>query len=449
MFARLSCVLLLLAPFSFSQPAAQNPAADELKMVVILTRHGVRSPLSVPAVQDPWPKNQPDWGVDCCGDLTPSGEQLVRLMGAYYHDYYADPKRNLLPKECPAKEVYIRADNEERTVQTGRELAQGLAGRSPGCNILVDFQPTTPSGCTLLNDKTCQRKSTVDLLFHAAYPSDPQPQIQPIADDINGRYSDLLKQYRKPIDDLKATLCPAQNCLPLDCPSRPKAQCAYYSPDDKKLHWDGPFNVGSTASEIFLLEYASALPCAQVGWDRVTFKNLDKDCPGKGQLFRQMQEIHTAYFQETQRAPYIAKIQGTPLLNAIAEQLIRAKSGNPPAQKLVIYSGHDTNIANVAAMLGVCWKLPDLPQDDTPPAGAMVFELYKNTQTEKYSLHIRYVYQLLKQLRTKAALTLSNPPQWIEVAVPRCKQNCDLEAFQELVSNPMSERQACTASDPK
>ena len=83
MLARLLCALLFIAP-----ALAQN----QLKMVVILTRHGVRSPLSPMSnhAKDSWPLNQPDWGVDCCGDLTPSGEQLVRLMGAYYRDYYGN-----------------------------------------------------------------------------------------------------------------------------------------------------------------------------------------------------------------------------------------------------------------------------------------------------------------------------------------------------------------------
>src|SRR4029077_4359369 len=85
MLARLLCV------FFFIAPALAQSASGQLKMVVILTRHGVRSPTGAANVKDPWPKLQPDWGVDCCGDLTPTGKQLVRLMGTYYRDYYAAP----------------------------------------------------------------------------------------------------------------------------------------------------------------------------------------------------------------------------------------------------------------------------------------------------------------------------------------------------------------------
>ncbi|HEY2233410.1 MAG TPA: histidine-type phosphatase [Candidatus Angelobacter sp.] len=443
MFARVLCALLLVAPCTFAQSAGNDqPAADQLKMVVILTRHGVRSPLSVRTVQDPWPENQQDWSVDYPGDLTPAGEELVRLMGAYYHEYYSH--RGLLPRNCPAKEVSIWADNEERTVQTGRELAQGLAGRSSGCNISVNFRrPYSP--CTLSEDKnSCQRPSSNDQLFHPLSSSDDAAGLQAIADDINSRYSDLLKQYRKPFADLKATLCPAKgDCLPLDCPSQPQAQCAYYSSKDKKLHWDGPFNVGSTASEIFLLEYANGLPCAKVGWGRVTFNTPNKDlnCSSTGQLFRQMQEIHTAYFQETQRALYIAAIQSIPLVVKIADKLDKAMQPKPPAERLVIFSGHDTNIANVAALLGLSWKLPDLPDNDTPPAGALVFELYKDSQTDTYWLQARYVYQLLEQLRTKAVLTLDQPPKWIELTFPGCESKCRYDVFKNSVVQPALHKQ--------
>src|SRR5207302_1285806 len=129
MLARLLCALIFIAP------AWAQSASTQLKMVIVLSRHGVRSPLSPMSAyaKDAWPDNQRDWQVDCCGDLTPSGEELARLMGEYYHAYYAHQK--LLPEGCPEKQVFIWADNEERTVQTGRELAQGLADGAPGCDI--------------------------------------------------------------------------------------------------------------------------------------------------------------------------------------------------------------------------------------------------------------------------------------------------------------------------
>jgi 4-phytase/acid phosphatase len=154
-----------------------------------------------------------------------------------------------------------------------------------------------------------------------------------------------------------------------------------------------------------------------------------------------MQEIHTAYFQETQRALYIAAIQSIPLVVKIADKLDKAMQPKPPAERLVIFSGHDTNIANVAALLGLSWKLPDLPDNDTPPAGALVFELYKDSQTDTYWLQARYVYQLLEQLRTKAVLTLDQPPKWIELTFPGCESKCRYDVFKNSVVQPALHKQ--------
>jgi 4-phytase/acid phosphatase len=398
-------------------------------MVVVLTRHGVRSPLTLPT-KNPWPENQKDWGVDCCGDLTPSGEQLVRLMGAYYRAYYQ--KQGFLPAGCPSKEVYIWADNEERTIQTGRELAQGLAGEAPGCSISVDSLAYNPPGCTSQSGKDCQRGKAgpIDPLFHLASQPDPnqQAQLQAVADDINRRYDKLKADHLNQLQALQRVLgCPSAPCF-LDLPHE-----ARLSPDKKSVQWEGPFNVGSTVSEIFLLEYASSLPCNKVGWGHVLFKS--PDCSGPGERFRDMQEIHTAYFQEVQRAPFIAALQGWHMLLEIILDLNEGRKPKPE-HKLIIYSGHDTIIANVAGILGLNWDLEGFPKNDTPPAGALVFELYRDPAKNKYVVHARYVYQTLDQLRTK----VDSPPRSVPLSFPSCKGDCELQEFENAVHSAMDKQ---------
>jgi 4-phytase/acid phosphatase len=429
MLARLLCALLFIAP-----ALAQN----QLKMVVILTRHGVRSPTGAAYVKAPWPKLQPDWGVDCCGDLTPTGKQLVRLMGAYYRDYYAQ----LLPPGCPDKQVYIRADNEERTMETGRELAKGLEGDSTRCNIPVHSAGYKPQPCNT-SGGNCQRGKPTDPLFHL--PSSYKPDVnrmQAIARHINQSYPGLREKYSRQLEALRKTLCPSENCTPI--PEKPAAVDS-----NGKLTWDGPFSAGSTASEIFLLEYGNGMPCEKVGWGRVIFNS--PDCSGPGQLFRDMQEIHTAYFQEMQRAHYIAQMQGFNLLNEIASRLNQGTGPTAPQQKLVILAGHDTNIANIAGIFDFKWKPCDLPENDTPPAGALVFELYKDPQQTGYSVRVRYVYQKVEQLRTKAKLTRTSPPQWLEVALITCKNNdCDIRKLDKSAIKPAGDQQAaCTGPADK
>jgi 4-phytase/acid phosphatase len=429
MLARLLCIFFFLAP------AWAQTTSNQLKMVIVLSRHGVRSPLSPMSAyaNDPWPDNQKDWQVDCCGDLTPAGEQLVHLLGTYYRSHYA--REGLLPATCPVKEVGIWADNEERTILTARQFALGLADGLPGCDVPVQSLPYNPPGCSpSQNDPSCQRGKAgpPDLWFHPLSklgPPDPA-KIQQVVDGINSRYDQLQTKHLKPLQALQEALgcciCPGLPCTLLSLPHK-----ASVGEDGKSVKWEGAFNIGSTASEIFLLEYAHGMPCGKVGWGRADFNN--PDCSGHGQSFRLMQEVHTAYFQEMQQAPYIAQIQGSNLTNQVLTRFQQAVKSDSLPQKLVILAGHDTNIANVAAMLNLHWKLPDLPDDDTPPAGALIFELYAGPEKGQHFVRMHYVHQTLRQLRTRAVLTDERPPNWVHLTMSPCETSCDFQKFEKIL----------------
>ena len=82
--ARLARVAAFVA-FVAAWPAVAGPL--ELKYVVIVSRHGVRSPtwdrerLNEYSSQ-PWP----DWGV-APGELTPHGRDLIKILGSYYREW--------------------------------------------------------------------------------------------------------------------------------------------------------------------------------------------------------------------------------------------------------------------------------------------------------------------------------------------------------------------------
>src|SRR5580698_8196896 len=120
-FTRFAALVLLAG--CFSAPAAH---ADELKLAIILTRHGVRSPLQSNEAlaafsAQPWPKWETPPGIQ-----TPHGNQLIALMGDYYRARF---QRSGLLSGDPAVDgplVYIRADNDQRTIETARILGKAL-----------------------------------------------------------------------------------------------------------------------------------------------------------------------------------------------------------------------------------------------------------------------------------------------------------------------------------
>ena len=118
--------------------AAGAAPPPQLRYLVIISRHGVRSPtwnserLNQYAAE-PWP----EWGVPP-GNLTPHGRALMKLMGAYYREWLSG-ERLLSKKGCgDVGRIYIHADTDQRTIETGRALAETLL---PGCPVAVHSEP--------------------------------------------------------------------------------------------------------------------------------------------------------------------------------------------------------------------------------------------------------------------------------------------------------------------
>src|SRR5262249_5509867 len=128
---RFLTTILLTAATLVQQPSTVK---SKLVYVVILSRHGVRSPTaSNEAISqyaaEPWP----DWGV-APAELTPHGRKLTEILGAWYRAWLADD--GLLPETgCkPASAIHVRADVDQRTRESARALSSGMF---PGCTIQV------------------------------------------------------------------------------------------------------------------------------------------------------------------------------------------------------------------------------------------------------------------------------------------------------------------------
>src|SRR5580765_3405258 len=125
--ARVVLISVLLA----AGTAHAQPVTGDLVKVVVVSRHGVRTPLDPKndsrgdktlwtLRQGGWPKkddwNPRSWPNREAGELTKAGSDLAKLMGGYYRSEYA----RLLP-DGPCLEnngVFIRADVDERTEAT-------------------------------------------------------------------------------------------------------------------------------------------------------------------------------------------------------------------------------------------------------------------------------------------------------------------------------------------
>jgi 4-phytase/acid phosphatase len=426
----LNLLIALLMPSGGTATPKNAPAPKpKLSFAVILTRHGVRSPIQRPEElkaysNEPWPA----WGVPS-GDLTPQGRKLMTLFGSYYRSYFL--ANGLLPSTgCEGTDrIHIRADVDERTRETGRALASGIM---PGCNLDVRVI-------------SAEKDPLFSPLLAGISEPDRALAVASIAGRIGGNPNALIGAIRPAFDMLREVLlgcaptspCPAEKQpgkqAILDQPSNIEAVRGWQSADIQ-----GPLKIGSSLSEALLLEYANGMEGRDLGWGRLT----------SGKLLEIMR-IHAAYADLTRQTPYVARIQASNLLSHILRSMAQAVSGTTlggslgkSGDRVLVIVGHDTNLSNIAGMLGISWLLDGYQPAETPPGGALVFELWEQG-TGGFEVNTYFTAQSLEQMRKVLSPSLDNPPLKSPIFVPGCSQGdqnmtCTWEAFQRTVNGAIN-----------
>jgi 4-phytase/acid phosphatase len=404
-------------PWSAGLALAQGTPArgEELKFVAIVTRHGVRPPTVSndqinPYSAQPWPK----WDVPP-GYLTAHGRALMKLFGAYDRAQFA--RAGLFaPSGCAdVPRVYFWADTDERTIETGRALAEGML---PGCTVEVHSAPA----------------GTRDPLFNPIAAgvghADPELAVAAVAGRIGGHPEALLTAYRPALETMRQVLTAGktvkQPLLDLPVSLGPAA--------GGLVEMRGPLATAATLAEDFLLEYTNGMEGHDLGWGRLTESNL-----------RQMMTLNTAFTDLTRRTPQIARTSASNLLSHVLKAMEQAATGKAvpgaigrPGDRMLVIVGHDSTLSNIQGTLNLSWLLPGYQPNDTPPGGALVFELWRQPAGGAYSVRTYYTAQTLEQMRQSLPLTLASPPAKATVFVPGCStakagSPCDWKAFQRTI----------------
>ena len=406
-YAALAAFLL-----SFPHPAPAEDAPVEntrLLKVVALGRHGVRPPTQSPETLATWSvRAWPEWKTPP-GHLTARGAALIRAEGEILREELAF--NGLLPAtECPKTGgIFLYADNEERTLATARAMLEGLA---PGCGMEVF------SG-----------RESRDPVFHPVKSGFmPSPRLSAQEKDELAR--NLLAVHRdveKSLAELSALLGPsAAMCMPgqSSCTLEERPSSLNFPEPGKReeVSLKGGLAMASTLAEILLLEslewpeeaqmipaempvilpQGPGTPVEQKAREIILAPRSDR--PGvfplplrprwkvapmdEGGLIMvnpatalRLLPVHTKVQGAVQRFPAVANQEGMPLLLLMTEAL----AGTSPITaankaKLVVFSGHDTNMVNIAGLLGLHWDNGPFPKDSTPPGSMLVLRLWDTPQ---------------------------------------------------------------------
>jgi len=394
----------------------------QLRYVVIITRHGVRSPTWTserlnPYAAEPWP----DWGVPP-GNLTAHGRILMQLMGTYYHEWLSREHLLQLQGCGDVGRIYIHADTDQRTIETGHALAETLL---PGCT--VDVHSVTEGG--------------KDPLFDPIEAGIAKPDGEIAARAVRERLGDNPKQFielhRAAFQALQVVLAGG------GAPKKPiePPQEITVTATEKSVKLNEPWNLASTLSEDLLLEYTDGMQGKDLGWGRLDANTLLR-----------VLDLHAVSSDLTRRTRYLAQARGSNLLDHVLRSMEQAETGKavpgalgPLGTAVLIVSGHDTNLANLSGMLGLTWRLPGYQPDDTPPGGALIFSLWQQPDTGHYVVRTQYLAQTLEQMRNATPLTLAAPPAKQDVTVEGCEfatasLGCTWETFEKSLEKAIDRR---------
>jgi 4-phytase/acid phosphatase len=387
-----------------------------------VNRHGVRSPTASNEQLDkhsatPWPT----WPVES-GFLSPRGEELMRLMGGYYRVLYGG--RGLVQADdCPtAGTVAAWTDLSQRTRTSGAAL---LAGMYPRCaNLPLRNQANFTVPDPLFNPQPTA-SCAMDLAANRAA----------ILARVGGSFASVQRDNAAALSMMQSVLCPADatrgagggSCGEAGMPT------SIVGGTEDGVRLRGPLGYASTAAENFLMQAAEGMPEDQVAWGRLAHDAA----------LRELLTLHQLDQDLTQKTKPIAQQRGSNLLTLIGAILVNghsfpghAATGQPVRLGLLV--GHESNIHNVAALLGLTWQIPGFLPGEATPGGALAFEQFREVRSEKRYVRIAYYAQTLDEMRRRAPLTYRDPPGMVQVALPACSADlvnnaCPLETFLKIV----------------
>jgi 4-phytase / acid phosphatase len=406
--------LVLLATLAFAQ--------DEIRAVVVLSRHGVRAPLASEIRgslynAQPWP----EWR-DSTGVLTEHGSAALRLMGAWYNAHYP----GMFPGgACDPQTIYTEANTSQRTVASAQTLLQGL-----GCKAEVTVKPAGQPN-PLFGPGAVAGQADTEKLANA------------IRGRLGGQPDWWTNAFTEPLGEMRHVLL---DCAGSDC-SKSKENLSTVPAIVKAatgrdlVTVDGPVAMGADFAEHFLLQYTEGLPMEKVGWGRVSRPVLNR-----------LMEMNTRYHDFVLRTPYYAQIAASDLAFRIEATLQQAAAMKEvpgalgsPANRFVLLAGHDSNLTWLGGLLRMDWLLPDQTFNATTPGSAIVFELRRNRVSGEDSVRAFFVSQTLDQIRSLTPLTGAEQPAMAPVFIPGCSgsradYSCSVDAFSEAVEAAIDQR---------
>lgn len=398
----INITLLFLCPLLAMAQLQRSDAFKEqykLKEVVILSRHNIRSSLSVNGsmLQKMTPHEWIKWSA-APSELTLRGGALETIMGQFFRKWTVDEglfTENAVPT---VDEVNFYANSMQRTIATAQYFSSGFM---PVANLHINHR-FTPSKMDPVFFPALTKSSE-------AFKAQALKEIAAMGGKkgivgINEGLKDSYQLIERVLDLKNSPACKSgEVCAFNDYNTQLKLEKG----DEPNMK--GSLKFANSASDALILQYYEDTDPVQAAFGQ----KLSND------EWEKIAKVKDVYGDVLFTAPIVAVNVAHPLLVYMKDEL------NAKNRKFTFLCGHDSNIASVNAALEVEeYSLPQSIEKKTPIGSKLVFEKWVDKAGKEF-VAVNIVYQTTEQLRNVTLLNLENRPVVFSLKLKGLKANAD------------------------
>ena len=391
--------LVIFSTLASAEEAKENNKAYQLKEMVILSRHNIRSPLSGngSVLAEITPYKWFEW-TSAPSELSLRGGELETLMGQFFRKWLVHEglmTENYIPAEG---EFRFYANSMQRTIATAQYFSSGML---PVANVRIEhkFAPSKmdPVFTPKLNfvsenfrlealKQIAQKAGVTDTKMMSSKINNELATLEKVLDFKKSKYAqdNNIEKFRTDNTELILEI-------------------------DKEPNIKGDDLVSFLASDALTLQVYEEPSAYKAAFNHKLTLNQ----------WEQIAYIKDFYIDSIVGAPIVAVNVAHPLLKVMSEELALNE------RKFTFLCGHDSNIASVLAALQVEeYSLPNSIEKKTPIGSKLVIQKWLGRDGVEYA-SLNLVYQTTEQLRQRTMLSLKTPPMIYQLKLKGLTQNAD------------------------
>ena len=369
-------------------------AKYELKEVVVMSRHNIRSPLTSggAAYQRVTPHTWFKWSSPS-SQLSLRGGVLETEMGQFFRQWVVS--EGLLPENYRPEgdEVLFYANSRQRTFATAKYFSAGFL---PFANVEITHK--------LDEDK-------MDPVFTPQFTKMNDTYRQQVLADIqalNGGPQAWMAAQQPTLDLMEQVLDMAHS------PAALQSDTTHFWFDDTQFKIEkgsepkmtGGYTLANSVADALVLQCYESESMTAFGHE-LTMEQWRAICAVK--------EVYDGLLFTTHSA---AVNLAYPLVSRIREELNRSD------RKFMFLCGHDANLASIGAALGMQFpETENALELHTPIGSKLVFEKWSDGSDEYVAVNL--VYQSIGQLQGRTLLSPAAPPMVLPVTIDGLNANSD------------------------